>query len=83
MENEELAALPGYRQGLRDGIGIVVRGLLRVEADQVDVGALIGSLSRLEEALEAWRDSGDAGEPAAPPVWQPTADELGADITTE
>ena len=81
MSTDELVGQPGYRQGLRDGIGIVVRGLLRVEADEVDVGALIGSLSRFEEALEAWRDSGDAS-PAAP-SWEPTADELGAEPAEE
>ena len=80
MSANELVGQPGYRQGLRDGIGIVVRGLLRVEADEVDVGALIGSLSRFEEELEAWRDSGDA---APTPSWEPTADELGAEPAEE
>ncbi len=81
MSADELVGQPGYRQGLRDGIGIVVRGLLRVEADQVDVGALIGSLSRFEEELEAWRDGGHASPTA--PAWQPTVDELGAEAAEE
>ena len=81
MSADELAGQPAYRQGLRDGIGIVVRGLLRVEADEVDIGALIGSLSRFEEELEAWRDSPDTSP--AVPSWEPTADELGAEPVEE
>ena len=81
MSADEWVGQPGYRHGLRDGIGIVVRGLLRVEADEVDVGALIGSLSRFEEEVEAWRDSGDVSPTI--PAWEPTADELGAEPPEE
>ncbi|MDP9374219.1 MAG: hypothetical protein M3Q65_17545 [Chloroflexota bacterium] len=79
MVDEPAGRGPGYGQGFRDGVGMIVRGLLLVEADQVDLGALIGALSRYEQELETWRDAGegDAGTPAPP--WRPTARDIGAD----
>ena len=68
---------PAFGRGFRQGVGMVVRGLLLVEADQVDVGALVGALSRYEQELEAWIEAG-GGAAAAPPPWQPTDRELGA-----
>lgn len=65
-----------YRQGFRDGVGMIVRGLLLVDADELDAGALIGALSRYEEQLEAWRDGEDTGEPDPPPTWRPAAKEI-------
>lgn len=64
-----------YRQGYREALGTIMRGLLRVEAERLDSGALIASLSRYEEEVDAWLASG-AGEP---PEWHPTTTELGAD----
>ncbi len=64
-----------YRQGYRDALGTIMRGLLRVEAEELDSGALIASLSRYEEAVDAWLASG-AGEPSE---WHPTTTELGAE----
>jgi hypothetical protein len=62
-----------HRLGFRHGVEAIVRGLLSLEADQLDVGALIGALSRYERDVEAWRD---AAEPAPPPAWQPSDREL-------
>lgn len=70
---------PAYQRGFRRGVGMVVRGLLLVEADQVDVGALVGALSRYEQQLEVWIEAGDSAEGAELPVWQPTSQEIGAD----
>jgi len=64
-----------YRQGYREALGAIMRGLLRVEAERLDSGALIVSLSRYEEEVDVWLASGE-GEPSA---WQPTTAELGAD----
>ena len=64
-----------YRQGYRDALGTIMRGLLRVEADQLELGALIAGLSRYEEAVDGWLERGDAD----PPAWRPTAEELGGD----
>ena len=67
---------PSYRRGVRAGVGMVVRGLLLVEADQADIGALIGALSRYEQELDAWLEGG--GHETAP-AWRPTGDEIGSD----
>ncbi len=67
---------PSYRRGFRAGVGMIVRGLLLVEADQADIGALIGALSRYEQELDAWLEGG--GQEAAP-AWRPTGDEIGSD----
>ncbi len=64
-----------YRQGYRDALGMIVRGFLGVEAEQVGIGELIAGLSRYEEEVDAWLAGGDAD----PPVWHPTIEELGAD----
>lgn len=64
-----------YRQGVRAGVAAVVRGLLLVDADELDAGALVGSLSAYEALLDHWAQEGAAEAPA--PVWQPTAGELG------
>ena len=69
---------PSYRRGFRAGVGMIVRGLLLVEADQADIGALIGALSRYEQELDAWLEGG--GNETAP-VWHPAGDEIGADDT--
>lgn len=75
-EREEFG--PAYRQGFRRGVGMVVRGLLLVETDQIDAGALIGALSRYEQQLELWlAEQGTAA--ADPPTWQPSAAEIGAE----
>jgi hypothetical protein len=66
----------GYRTGYRATLGEVVRGLLSVEAERIEIGELLAALSRYEEAVEAWMAAGDD---AAPPEWQPTVEELGAD----
>lgn len=68
-----------FHHGFRRGVGAVVRGLLLVEADQVDVGALVGALSRYENELEAWIAASATEPDAEAPVWQPTAAEIGAD----
>ena len=65
-----------YRTGYRAALGEVVRGLLGVEAERVEIGELIAALSRYEEAVDAWMA---AGGDAAPPGWRPTAEELRAD----
>ncbi len=67
---------PVYGRGFRQGVGMVVRGLLLVEADQVDVGALVGALSRYEQELEELIEAGGGAE-AELPSWQPTDRELG------
>ena len=67
---------PEYRQGFRDALSAVLRGVLLVDADQVDVGEVIASLSRYEEQVKTWAAS---DEPAAPPAWHPTARELGGE----
>jgi hypothetical protein len=74
----EQGLVPGedYRQGYRDALGMVVRGILGVDADTIDIGELIVALSRYEEAVEDWRAAG--GE-VAPPTWRPTAAELGGE----
>ena len=64
-----------YRQGFRDGLGMIVRGLLAVEAERIGVGELIADLSRYEERVDAWLAE-DAGGDA--PAWQPTDEALGA-----
>lgn len=63
-----------FRAGYRAALGEVVRGLLGVEAERVEIDELIASLSRYEEAVDAWKAAGDD---APPPAWQPTAEELG------
>lgn len=65
-----------YRQGYREALGMVMRGVLGIEAERIDVGELIISLSRYEEEIEAWLGTDDGGPP---PAWQPTTDELGAE----
>jgi hypothetical protein len=65
-----------YRRGYREALGMVMRGILGIEAEQLDIGELIASLSRYEEEVDAWFGAGDG---VAPPTWQPTADEVGAD----
>jgi hypothetical protein len=67
-----------YRRGFRDGVAAIVRGLLLVEADEADVGALIGALSRYEQSLEAWL-AGELDDAQGAPPWQPTADDIGVD----
>jgi hypothetical protein len=52
-----------------------MRGLLGVEADALDLGALVVALSGYEEQVEAWLAAADD---AAPPAWGPTAGELRA-----
>lgn len=74
---------PAYGRGFRQGIGMVVRGLLLVEADQVDVGALVGALSRYEQDLEAWIAGGGGATEAELPAWRPTGRELGADVDAD
>lgn len=64
-----------YRQGYRDALGMIVRGLLNIEADQADIGELIAGLSRYEEEVDAWL----AGVGTDPPVWHPAIRELDAD----
>ena len=64
-----------YRRGYRDALGTIMRGLLGVEADALDLGALVAALSGYEEQVEAWLAAADD---AAPPAWGPTAGELGA-----
>lgn len=64
-----------YRRGVRAGVAAVVRGLLLVDAEELDAGALVGSLSGYEALLDHWAQEGATGAPA--PVWQPTAEELG------
>ncbi|HEX5505734.1 MAG TPA: hypothetical protein VFW96_24160 [Thermomicrobiales bacterium] len=73
METEPRDYGTEYRLGFRHGVEAIVRGLLSLDADQLDAGALIGALSRYERDVEAWRD---AAEPAAPPAWQPSDREL-------
>lgn len=63
-----------YRQGVRAGVAAVVRGLLLVDADELDAGALVGSLSAYEALLDRWAQEGAPEAPA--PVWQPTTGEL-------
>ena len=64
-----------FRAGYRAALGEVVRGLLGVEAERVELDELIAALSGYEEAVEAWLAmDGDA----SPPAWRPIADELGA-----
>lgn len=74
MDEQGRAHEEDYRRGYRDALGMVVRGILGVEAEGIDLGELIAALSRYEEAVEAWRAAGDD---ASPPVWHPTAAELG------
>ena len=64
-----------FRARYRAALGAVVRGLLGVEAERVEMDELIVALSRYEEAVEAWLAAGDD---APPPAWRPTGDELGA-----
>lgn len=75
MSGQAMAHNREYRQGYREALGTIMRGLLHVEAERLDSGELIASLSRYEEEVDAWLASG-AGEP---PAWQPTTAELGAD----
>ncbi len=64
-----------YRRGYRDALGMIMRGLLGVEADALDLGALVAALSGYEEQVEAWLAAvGDDD----PPAWGPTAEELSA-----
>jgi hypothetical protein len=70
---------PDYRQGYRDALGMIMRGLLLVDADTVMLGDLIADLSRYEEQVDAWRQRGTD----APPAWHPTAQELGADESAD
>jgi len=63
-----------FRAGYRAALGEVVRGLLGVEAERVEIDELIAALSRYEEAVDAWKA---AGGDVPPPAWQPTAEELG------
>lgn len=63
-----------YRQGFRAGVGAVVRGLLRIDTDEIDAGALVGSLSAYEALLDAWVEDREVGAPE--PVWQPAPEEL-------
>jgi hypothetical protein len=65
-----------YRHGYREALGMVMRGVLGIEAERLDIGELITSLSRYEEEVESWLSADDG---VAPPPWQPTADEVGAD----
>lgn len=76
METEPRDYGTEYRLGFRHGVEAIVRGLLSLDADQLDAGALIGALSRYERDVEAWRD---AAEPAEPPAWQPSDRELMVD----
>jgi hypothetical protein len=75
MVTHEAGDERGYRTGFRAALGEVVRGLLGVGAERVEIGELIAALSRYEETVEAWMAAGDD---AAPPEWQPTVEELGA-----
>jgi hypothetical protein len=74
MVDRATGADHNYRQGFRDGLGMIVRGLLAVEAERVGVGELIADLSRYEEQVDAWL----AEDGGAAPAWQPTAEALGA-----
>ncbi len=65
-----------YRHGYREALGMVMRGILGIEAERLDIGELIISLSQYEEEVEAWLSADDG---VIPPTWQPTADEVGAD----
>lgn len=65
-----------YRHGYREALGMVMRGILGIEAERLDIGELIISLSQYEEEVEAWLSADDG---VTPPTWQPTADEVGAD----
>jgi hypothetical protein len=76
MHEQGAAFSEDYRQGYRDALGMVVRGILGVEAERIEIGELIVALSRYEDEVAAWRAAGGA---AAPPTWQPTAAELGGD----
>lgn len=78
MSEEHDSYDPSYRRGFRAGVGMIVRGLLLVETDQADIGALIGALSRYEQELDAWLEGG--GNETAP-AWQPTGDEIGSEGT--
>jgi hypothetical protein len=84
-EREQAAFGDQYRQGFRAGVATIVRGLLLVEADELDAGALIGALSRYEEQLEVWIEAGQGGGAGAPapPAWQPTAGEIGVEEAPE
>jgi hypothetical protein len=64
-----------YRQGFRDALGMIVRGLLAVEAERVGVGELIADLSRYEEQVDSWLAEEGGG---TAPAWRPTAEALGA-----
>lgn len=52
-----------------------------VEADELDAGALVGSLSRFEQQVEAWLEEADATTP--PPTWEPSTAELGVEEPRE
>lgn len=65
-----------YRRGFRQGVSAIVRGLLLIEADELDAGALVGSLSRFEREVEAWLED-DAT--TSPPTWEPSTAELGVE----
>lgn len=75
MSNQAMAHGHDYRQGYRDALGMVVRGLLSIEAERVELGELFADLSRYEEAVDSWLSGGDAD----PPVWHPAIAESGAD----
>lgn len=70
MESED------YQRGVRAGVGAVVRGLLAIDVEELDTGALVGSLTKYEALLERWLETAP-GSPG--PVWEPTADELGVE----
>lgn len=71
MESED------YRHGVRAGVGAVVRGLLAVDVEELDTGALVGSLTKYEALLESWLET-ELGSPV--PNWEPTAHELGIEL---
>jgi hypothetical protein len=75
MSGQAMAHGHDYRQGYRDALGMIVRGLLSVEADRVDIGELFADLSRYEEEVDAWLADGAAD----PPVWHPAFEVLGTD----
>lgn len=76
MTKQGIGGDQAYRHGYREALGMVMRGVLGIEAERLDIGELITSLSRYEEEVEAWLSADDG---VAPPAWEPTADEVGVD----
>lgn len=69
-----------YQRGFRHAVSEIVRGLLLVDADEFDAGALIGALTQYEQMLEQWL-ADETGE-TPPPPWRPTPHDLGVDATS-